>query len=82
MIGQISDATYLDPEVGRRPSFVPLTPELTISHIPLFDRIYLTIAAYAHTCTSATAIQVGPLGYFVNIPITTPIISALKNYYI
>jgi hypothetical protein len=27
-------------------------------------------------------IQVGLLGYFVNVSITTPIVSALKNYYI
>jgi hypothetical protein len=30
---------------------------------------------------SAPVVQVGPLGYFVNISITTPIASALKNYY-
>jgi hypothetical protein len=29
---------------------------------------------------SVPVIQVGPLGYFVNISITTPIVSALKNY--
>jgi hypothetical protein len=31
---------------------------------------------------SVTFIQVGPLGYFINISITTPVVSALKNYYI
>jgi hypothetical protein len=25
-------------------------------------------------------IQVGPLGYFVNVSITTPIVTALRNY--
>jgi hypothetical protein len=28
-----------------------------------------------------TFIQGTPLGYFAHIPITTPIVSALKNYY-
>jgi hypothetical protein len=28
-----------------------------------------------------TVIQVGPPGYFTNVSITTPIVSALKNYY-
>jgi hypothetical protein len=31
---------------------------------------------------SVTSIQVTPLGYFVHVPMTTPIVSALKNYYI
>jgi hypothetical protein len=31
---------------------------------------------------SATPIRVGPHGYFTQISITTPIVSALKNYYI
>jgi hypothetical protein len=31
---------------------------------------------------SAPLIRVGPPGYFTHIPITTPIVSALKNYYI
>ena len=31
---------------------------------------------------SVTVIQNGPPGYFANISITTPIVSALKNYYI
>jgi hypothetical protein len=30
---------------------------------------------------SVTLIQVAPPGYFVYISITTPIVSALKNYY-
>jgi hypothetical protein len=31
---------------------------------------------------SVALIQVTPLGYFTHISITTPIVSALKNYYI
>jgi hypothetical protein len=31
---------------------------------------------------SVTVIQGGPPGYFVHISITTPIVFALKNYYI
>jgi hypothetical protein len=31
---------------------------------------------------SVPLIQVGPPGYFIHVPITTPIVSALKNYYI
>jgi hypothetical protein len=30
---------------------------------------------------SVTLIRVGPPGCFIHIPITTPIASALKNYY-
>jgi hypothetical protein len=30
---------------------------------------------------SATLIQVRPPGYFTHVSITTPIVSALKNYY-
>jgi hypothetical protein len=32
--------------------------------------------------TSVNLIQVTPLGYFIHISITTPIVPALKNYYI
>ena len=32
-------------------------------------------------CMSATVIRVGPPGYFTHFSITTPIVSALKNYY-
>jgi hypothetical protein len=31
---------------------------------------------------SVPLIRVGPPGYFAHIPITTPIVSVLKNYYI
>ena len=31
--------------------------------------------------TSVTLIRVGPPGYFVHVSITTPVVSALKNYY-
>jgi hypothetical protein len=34
------------------------------------------------TGISVTFIQGGPPGYFTHISITTPIVSALKNYYI
>ena len=30
---------------------------------------------------SATVIRVGPPGYFAHVSITTPVVSALKNYY-
>ena len=32
-------------------------------------------------CIPVTVIQGGPPGYFIHISITTPIVSALKNYY-
>ena len=32
-------------------------------------------------CTSVNLIQVGPVEYFINISITTPIVPALNNYY-
>ena len=32
------------------------------------------------TDISVTAIQVGPLEHFIHISITTPVVSALKNY--
>ena len=32
--------------------------------------------------TSVAVIQGGPPGYFARVSITTPIVSALKNYYI
>jgi hypothetical protein len=32
-------------------------------------------------CTSVPLIQVAPPGYFVHVSVTTPVVSALKNYY-
>ena len=33
-------------------------------------------------CMSVAVIKVGPRGHFKHISITTPVVSALKNYYI
>jgi hypothetical protein len=46
-----------------------------------------TVPYCKHTCVlpasiSVAFIQVGPPGYFIYISITTPVVSALKNYYI
>jgi hypothetical protein len=43
--------------------------------------IHCTDGIIMYVCMSVTFIQVGPPGYFVYVSITTPIVSALKNYY-
>ena len=40
----------------------------------------LYIITYTHT--SVTVIRFRPPGYFAHVSITTPVVSALKNYYI
>jgi hypothetical protein len=47
----------------------------------LYPDIYI-ITQWHYICVSVPVIQVGPLGYFVNVPITTPIVTALKFFYI
>jgi hypothetical protein len=42
--------------------------------LDLLREVYNTI--------SVTLIRVGPPGYFIHVSITTPIVSASKNYYI
>jgi hypothetical protein len=41
-----------------------------------------TVTIYALCATSATAIQGEPPGYFAHVSMTTPVVPALKNYYI
>jgi hypothetical protein len=44
--------------------------------------IALSCGSYYTTTTSVTAIRVRPPGYFTHVSITTPVVSASKNYYI
>jgi hypothetical protein len=72
VVGQISDTTNPDPEIGRRPSFVTLTPDSRINHIRLFDHIYSTVAVYAHMAGLGTDDQKNA------IAATAPIATAFK----
>ena len=64
----------------RKPAFALVHPVFALigrAHVGVWFR-YL----YMHVHTSVNLIQVGPPGYFIHISITTPIVSALKSYYI
>jgi hypothetical protein len=60
-------------------------PTCTGSHLfSEVDPYYVLRIAGDCTATgiiSVPVIRVGPPGYFIHVSITTPIVSALKNYY-
>ena len=60
--------------------FVHISTEYNHAHLPRLKKLlyrYLELSRL-----SVPLIRAGPPGYFIHISITTPVVSALKNYYI
>jgi hypothetical protein len=92
-LGFSADAQQPQPQTATRTTqhtpkarafLISLFPYFLISSLPhcLVTLLpYCLITSLQRTCMSATAIRGRPPGYFTHIPITTPIVFALGNYY-